>query len=47
MKEVILASNNKNKIREYSNILNKMNFKIISQEEAGINIEVDETRRNF
>ena len=39
---IILATNNKNKVIEISKKLNKMGIKVISQEEAGFNIEVEE-----
>jgi len=47
MKEVILASNNKHKIKEYKVILECMDIKVISQQEAGIDIEVEETGKTF
>ena len=47
MKDLIIASNNKNKIREYKDILEPLGFKVMSQSEAGINIEVDETGTTF
>lgn len=45
--ELIIASNNKGKIKEYKNILEPLGFQIISQTEAGINLEVDETGTTF
>lgn len=44
---VILASNNKNKLHEMKEILKPLGCEIISQAEAGINIEVDETGTTF
>jgi XTP/dITP diphosphohydrolase len=41
IKELIFASNNKNKIEELKSICPK-NFNIISLEEAGINVEIEE-----
>ena len=38
--KLILASNNKNKLREFREILEPMGFDVISQSEAGANIEV-------
>lgn len=47
MKELIVASNNQEKIKEYKLILEPLGFKILSQSEAGINIEVEETGTTF
>lgn len=44
---LILASNNENKLREMREILSPLGFEVISQSEAGINIEVDETGSTF
>lgn len=44
---IILASNNKNKIKEISEQLEKFKIKIISQKEAGYDIEVEETGKTF
>ena len=43
--KVIAATKNKNKIREFKEIL--PDFEIISQEEAGIDIDVEETGTTF
>ena len=45
--KLILASNNKNKLREFREILEPMGFDVISQSEAGANIEVEETGTTF
>ena len=45
MKELIIASNNKGKVRETKEILN--NFKIISIEEIGIKIDIKEDGKTF
>lgn len=45
MKEIIMASNNKGKIHEAQEILKQ--FKIISLEQAGVNIEVEEDEETF
>ena len=45
--ELIFGSNNKNKLRELKSKLQKFNINVISQEEAGFNIEVDETGTTF
>lgn len=47
MKDLIVASNNENKIKEYREILSKYGYNVISQKEAGIFIEVDETGTTF
>ena len=41
--KIILASNNRHKLDEISNILKPLGYDIISQSEAGINIEVYNT----
>lgn len=45
--KIILASNNKNKLREFREILEPMGFEVISQSEAGADIEVEETGSTF
>lgn len=45
--KIILASNNKNKIAELKQILSPLGYEIISQSEAGVNIEVEETGTTF
>ena len=45
MNEIIIASNNKGKIKEVGEILNK--YKIISMQEAGIDIDVEEDQETF
>lgn len=45
--DLIIASNNKGKIREFKNILEPMGFDIYSQCEKNINIEVEETGTTF
>lgn len=47
MKDLIIASNNKGKIQEIKEILKKYNLNIISQKEAGVDIEVDEDGSTF
>lgn len=47
MQTIILASNSKNKIIEISQKLKPFNINVISQAEAGYNIEVDETGTTF
>lgn len=47
MKQLIVASNNKNKVAEFSRILSKYGYEVISQSQAGINIEVEENGTTF
>ena len=47
MKEIIIATNNKNKIREMKEKLAQFSINVISQSEAGINIDVEETGTTF
>lgn len=45
--KLIIASNNKGKIREYKQILEPMGYEVVSQREAGADIEVEETGTAF
>ena len=45
--DLIIASNNKGKIKEFKSILEPMGFKVYSQSEKNINIEVEETGTTF
>ena len=45
--EFILASNNKGKLKEIKEKLKEFGINVISQSEAGINIEVDETGTTY
>ena len=45
--KLILASNNKNKLKELKEKLSKFDIEVISQKEAGFDIEVDETGTTF
>ena len=45
MKEIVFASNNKGKIREVQEILT--DYKILSLEEMGIDIDVEEDKDTF
>lgn len=47
MNNVIIASNNKNKIKEIKEILKDYKFSILSQSEAGIDIDVEENGQTF
>ena len=45
--KLILASNNKNKLREFKQLTADMDVEIISQREAGCDFEVEETGTTF
>lgn len=45
--KLILASNNKNKLREFRQLVSEMDIEIISQSEAGCDFEVDENGTTF
>ena len=45
--DIILASNNKNKLKEMKEKLSIYNMNVISQKEAGFDIEVEETGTTF
>ena len=47
MKKLILASNNKKKLKELREILSDMDFEVISQRDAGCDFEVEETGETF
>lgn len=44
---IIIASNNQGKIREFKKMLEPMGYTVLSQSEAGINLEVEETGTSF
>lgn len=45
--KLIIASNNKGKIREFKALLEPMGYEVVSQSEAGVDIEVEETGETF
>lgn len=45
--KLVLASNNENKLKEVKAVLEKYDFEVVSQKEAGVNVEVDETGTTF
>ena len=45
MKEIVIASGNKGKIKEAQEILNE--YKIVSIEEIGVNVDVEEDQKTF
>lgn len=45
--KLILATNNKGKVKEYKEIFSPLGYEVFSQGEAGINIDVDETGKTF
>ena len=42
MKKIIIASNNNGKISELKKLLEPLNIEVLSQKEAGVNIDVEE-----
>lgn len=44
---IIIASNNNGKIKEFKKILEPLGYNVFSQSEAGLNIEVEETGTTF
>ena len=44
---IIIASNNKGKIKEFKKILEQLGYNVFSQSETGVNIEVEETGTTF
>ena len=47
MKKIILASNNKNKLKEFKALMEPFGIEVISQREAGCDFEVEETGTTF
>lgn len=45
--EVIAATHNKNKLREFREILEPLGFEIVTQSQAGVDIEPEETGTTF
>ncbi len=45
--KLILATNNNGKVREYRDILTPLGFEVLSQSEAGIRLDVEETGTTF
>ena len=45
--KIVLASNNQNKLREFRNILEPLGYEVITQAEAGADIEADENGSTF
>lgn len=45
--KVIIASNNKNKIREFKKIFENTSFELVSLKEAGIDIDIEENGETF
>jgi len=46
-KKLLLATNNKGKVREYKSLLREIPFEIVTPSELGITTEVDETGSSF
>ncbi len=47
MQKVILASSNPNKLREFREILSPLGWEVVSQKEAGIDVDPEETGTTF
>jgi len=47
MRNMIIASKNKGKIKEFKEILKGFPYNIISMEEAGMNVDIEETGKTF
>ncbi len=47
MNRIVIASNNAGKLREIRDILQPLGFTVVSQREAGISIEVEESGETF
>lgn len=45
--KLVIASNNKGKIREYKQLLEPLGYEVMSQSDAGVHIEVEETGTTF
>lgn len=45
--DIIIASNNKGKIKEFKKILEPIGYNVISQSEAGINLEIEENGTTY
>lgn len=45
--KIVVATKNENKIREISEVLSPLGFEVVSQTNAGINIDVEETGDTF
>ena len=47
MKQIVLASNNEHKLREFKQKLQNLDINVISQREAGYDIDIEETGTTF
>ncbi|MBE7016251.1 MAG: XTP/dITP diphosphatase [Ruminococcaceae bacterium] len=45
--KIVAATGNKGKIREFQEILGKMDYEVISMKDVGINVEIEETGTTF
>ena len=45
--KLVIASNNKGKIREYKQLLEPLGYEVFSQSEAGLTLDVEETGTTF
>ncbi|MBR6338171.1 MAG: non-canonical purine NTP pyrophosphatase, partial [Ruminococcus sp.] len=44
---LIIASSNKGKLREYSQLLSPLGYEVVSAKEAGFDVDVEETGTTF
>lgn len=44
---IVVATNNANKVREITRIFTPLGFEVVSQHDAGIDVDVEETGRTF
>ncbi len=44
---LVIASNNKGKVREYKEMLSPLGYEVVSLKEAGITLDVEETGKTF
>jgi XTP/dITP diphosphohydrolase len=47
MAKLLLATTNRGKIREYRSLLNRLPFRLVTPDELGINVEVEENRPSY
>lgn len=47
MKQIILATNNQNKLQEISQMLSPLGIQVLSQSQAGVQLDVEETGTSF
>ncbi|MGN0182216.1 MAG: XTP/dITP diphosphatase [Candidatus Ornithomonoglobus sp.] len=45
--KIVVATNNANKVREITKIFTPLGFEVVSQHDAGIDVDIEETGRTF